>query len=187
MLLMILCSGEGVKRGSQSRSRSGSRKNREYSIGLGRSQSGGMSEEAEDGVLPNSMLYLYISFYSRWSAGGASTSRSLTAVKYSREKPDHTHREKQTFINSERSGCQGNIRGGCDMRFFSRFIVYFYIRIYSNMPLLDMERWRFLHFQHWELWDIEQLYIKICWLQGKGRNIFSAGIATAGACVGTDT
>ncbi|XP_035511953.1 von Willebrand factor A domain-containing protein 5B1 [Morone saxatilis] len=39
---------EGLKRGSHSRSRSGSRKNRGYSIGLGRSQSGGMSEEAED-------------------------------------------------------------------------------------------------------------------------------------------
>ncbi|XP_047433199.1 von Willebrand factor A domain-containing protein 5B1 isoform X2 [Mugil cephalus] len=45
--------GEGLKRGSQSRSRSGSRKNRGYSIGLGRSQSGGMSEEAEDVMLPN--------------------------------------------------------------------------------------------------------------------------------------
>ncbi|XP_038165132.1 von Willebrand factor A domain-containing protein 5B1 [Cyprinodon tularosa] len=38
--------GSGLKRSS--RSRSGSRKNRGYSIGLGRSQSGGMSEEAED-------------------------------------------------------------------------------------------------------------------------------------------
>ncbi|XP_075947732.1 von Willebrand factor A domain-containing protein 5B1 [Anarhichas minor] len=46
-------SGEGLKRGSHSRSRSGSRKNRGYSIGLGRSQSGGMSEEAEDVLLPN--------------------------------------------------------------------------------------------------------------------------------------
>ncbi|XP_049437986.1 von Willebrand factor A domain-containing protein 5B1 isoform X2 [Epinephelus fuscoguttatus] len=45
---------EGVKKGSHSRSRSGSRKNRGYSIGLGRSQSGGMSEEAaEDALLPN--------------------------------------------------------------------------------------------------------------------------------------
>ncbi|KAM6925451.1 von Willebrand factor A domain-containing protein 5B1 [Xenentodon cancila] len=43
---------EGLKRGS--RSQSGSRKNRGYSIGLGRSQSGGMSEEAEDVLLPNS-------------------------------------------------------------------------------------------------------------------------------------
>ncbi|MED6257653.1 hypothetical protein ATANTOWER_028949, partial [Ataeniobius toweri] len=43
--------GAGLKRGS--RSRSGSRKNRGYSIGLGRSQSGGMSEEAEDVLLPN--------------------------------------------------------------------------------------------------------------------------------------
>uniref|UniRef100_A0A3P9LZF8 von Willebrand factor A domain containing 5B1 n=1 Tax=Oryzias latipes TaxID=8090 RepID=A0A3P9LZF8_ORYLA len=42
---------EGQKRGS--RSRSGSRKNRTYSIGLGRSQSGGMSEEAEDAPLLN--------------------------------------------------------------------------------------------------------------------------------------
>ncbi|XP_034733488.1 von Willebrand factor A domain-containing protein 5B1 [Etheostoma cragini] len=46
-------SSEGLKRGSHSRSRSGSRKNRGYSIGLGRSQSGGMSEEAEDVLLPN--------------------------------------------------------------------------------------------------------------------------------------
>ncbi|KAM4562255.1 von Willebrand factor A domain-containing protein 5B1 isoform 1-T1 [Odontesthes bonariensis] len=43
--------GECLKRGS--RSRSGSRKNRGYSIGLGRSQSGGMSEEAEDVLLLN--------------------------------------------------------------------------------------------------------------------------------------
>ncbi|XP_043984098.1 von Willebrand factor A domain-containing protein 5B1 [Gambusia affinis] len=42
--------GASLKRGS--RSRSGSRKNRGYSIGLGRSQSGGMSEEAEDVLLP---------------------------------------------------------------------------------------------------------------------------------------
>ncbi|KAM9750873.1 von Willebrand factor A domain-containing protein 5B1 [Menidia menidia] len=42
---------EGLKRGSKSRS--GSRKNRGYSIGLGRSQSGGMSEEAEDVPLLN--------------------------------------------------------------------------------------------------------------------------------------
>ncbi|XP_071380506.1 von Willebrand factor A domain-containing protein 5B1 [Centroberyx affinis] len=47
-------SGEGLKRGSHSSSRSGSRKNRGYSIGLGRSQSGCMSEEAEDVLLPNS-------------------------------------------------------------------------------------------------------------------------------------
>ncbi|XP_040008319.1 von Willebrand factor A domain-containing protein 5B1 isoform X2 [Xiphias gladius] len=46
--------GEGQKRGSHSSSRSGSRKNRGYSIGLGRSQSGGVSEEAEDVLLPNS-------------------------------------------------------------------------------------------------------------------------------------
>ncbi|XP_068197991.1 von Willebrand factor A domain-containing protein 5B1 [Antennarius striatus] len=38
----------GLKRGSHSGSRSGSRKNRGYSIGLGRSQSSGMSEEVED-------------------------------------------------------------------------------------------------------------------------------------------
>ncbi|KAG7221671.1 hypothetical protein INR49_000038, partial [Caranx melampygus] len=44
---------EGLKRGSHSSSRSGSRKNRGYSIGLGRSQSGGMSEEAEDVLQPN--------------------------------------------------------------------------------------------------------------------------------------
>ncbi|XP_073326928.1 von Willebrand factor A domain-containing protein 5B1 [Pagrus major] len=44
---------EGLKRGSHSSSRSGSRKNRGYSIGLGRSQSGGMSEEAEEVLLPN--------------------------------------------------------------------------------------------------------------------------------------
>ncbi|XP_017274747.1 von Willebrand factor A domain-containing protein 5B1 [Kryptolebias marmoratus] len=44
--------GEGQKRGS--RSRSGSRKNRGYSIGLGRSQSGGTPEDAEDVLLPNS-------------------------------------------------------------------------------------------------------------------------------------
>ncbi|XP_042264128.1 von Willebrand factor A domain-containing protein 5B1 isoform X1 [Thunnus maccoyii] len=46
--------GEGLKRGSHSSSRSGSRKNRGYSVGLGRSQSGGMTEEAEDVLLPNS-------------------------------------------------------------------------------------------------------------------------------------
>lgn len=45
-------SDNGVKRSSHSSSRSGSRKNRGYSIGLGRSQSGGMSEEAED-LLPS--------------------------------------------------------------------------------------------------------------------------------------
>ncbi|KAM6982063.1 von Willebrand factor A domain-containing protein 5B1 [Tautogolabrus adspersus] len=44
---------ECLKRGSHSSSRSGSRKNRGYSIGLGRSQSGGMSEEVEDALLPN--------------------------------------------------------------------------------------------------------------------------------------
>ncbi|XP_041954932.1 von Willebrand factor A domain-containing protein 5B1 [Alosa sapidissima] len=41
--------GEDSKKGSQSSSRSGSRKKRAYSIGLGRSQSGCMSE-AEDGL-----------------------------------------------------------------------------------------------------------------------------------------
>ncbi|KAM4610327.1 von Willebrand factor A domain-containing protein 5B1 [Polymixia lowei] len=45
---------EGQKRGSNSSSRSGSRKNRGYSIGLGRSQSGCMSEEAEVALLSNS-------------------------------------------------------------------------------------------------------------------------------------
>ena len=43
-----------MKRGSHSSSRSGSRKNRGYSVGLGRSQSGGVSEEAEDALPPNS-------------------------------------------------------------------------------------------------------------------------------------
>ncbi|XP_041701626.1 von Willebrand factor A domain-containing protein 5B1 [Coregonus clupeaformis] len=47
--------GEGLKRGSHTSSRSGNRKNRGYSIGLGRSQSGCMSEEAEDGHLPTSV------------------------------------------------------------------------------------------------------------------------------------
>lgn len=51
---MMSFSGEGLKRGSHSSSRSGSRKNRGYSIGLGRSQSGGMSEEADDVPLLNS-------------------------------------------------------------------------------------------------------------------------------------
>ncbi|XP_065817720.1 von Willebrand factor A domain-containing protein 5B1 [Labrus bergylta] len=46
-------SSERLKRGSHSSSRSGSRKNRGYSIGLGRSQSGGMSEEVEDALLTN--------------------------------------------------------------------------------------------------------------------------------------
>ncbi|XP_029911660.1 von Willebrand factor A domain-containing protein 5B1 [Myripristis murdjan] len=46
--------GEGLKRGSHSSSHSGSRKNRGYSIGLGRSQSGCMSEDPEDILLPNS-------------------------------------------------------------------------------------------------------------------------------------
>ncbi|XP_046895331.1 von Willebrand factor A domain-containing protein 5B1 [Hypomesus transpacificus] len=45
--------GEGLKRGSHSNSRSGSRKNRGYSIGLGRSQSGAMSEETDEALLPN--------------------------------------------------------------------------------------------------------------------------------------
>ncbi|XP_030589971.1 von Willebrand factor A domain-containing protein 5B1 [Archocentrus centrarchus] len=45
---------DGLKRSSHSSSRSGSRKNRGYSVGLGRSQSGGMSEEIEDVLLPNS-------------------------------------------------------------------------------------------------------------------------------------
>lgn len=53
----FLALGEGRKRGS--RSRSGSRKNRTYSIGLGRSQSGGMSEEAEDAPLLNSRVYFF--------------------------------------------------------------------------------------------------------------------------------
>ncbi|CAB1330014.1 unnamed protein product, partial [Coregonus sp. 'balchen'] len=44
---------EGLKRGSHTSSRSGNRKNRGYSIGLGRSQSGCMSEE--DGHLPTSV------------------------------------------------------------------------------------------------------------------------------------
>ncbi|XP_004560423.2 von Willebrand factor A domain-containing protein 5B1 [Maylandia zebra] len=46
--------GDGLKRNSHPSSRSGSRKNRGYSIGLGRSQSGGMSEEVEDVLLHNS-------------------------------------------------------------------------------------------------------------------------------------
>ncbi|XP_072304931.1 von Willebrand factor A domain-containing protein 5B1 [Eucyclogobius newberryi] len=41
--------GEVLKRSSRSSSRSGSRKNRVYSLGLGRSQSGGVSEDAEEG------------------------------------------------------------------------------------------------------------------------------------------
>ncbi|KAK5909036.1 hypothetical protein CgunFtcFv8_017042 [Champsocephalus gunnari] len=45
--------GEGLKRGSRSSSRSGSRKNRGYSVGLGRSQSGGVSEDAEDFLINN--------------------------------------------------------------------------------------------------------------------------------------
>ncbi|KAF7666115.1 hypothetical protein LDENG_00120730 [Lucifuga dentata] len=44
----------GLKRGSHSSSRSGSGKNRGYSVGLGRSQSGCMLEEAEDVLLLNS-------------------------------------------------------------------------------------------------------------------------------------
>ncbi|XP_013887062.1 von Willebrand factor A domain-containing protein 5B1 isoform X2 [Austrofundulus limnaeus] len=44
--------GEGQKRGS--RSRSGSRKNRGHSIGLGRSQSGGTPEDVDDVLLPYS-------------------------------------------------------------------------------------------------------------------------------------
>ncbi|XP_029689047.1 von Willebrand factor A domain-containing protein 5B1 isoform X2 [Takifugu rubripes] len=44
---------DGLKRSSHPSSRTGSRKNRGYSIGLGRSQSSGMSEEAEDTLLPN--------------------------------------------------------------------------------------------------------------------------------------
>ncbi|KAJ8369788.1 hypothetical protein SKAU_G00098160 [Synaphobranchus kaupii] len=45
-------SPEAVKPSSQAGSRSGSRKNRGYSIGLGRSQSGCMSEGGVDGLLP---------------------------------------------------------------------------------------------------------------------------------------
>ncbi|XP_061908669.1 von Willebrand factor A domain-containing protein 5B1 isoform X2 [Entelurus aequoreus] len=45
--------GDGFKRGS--RSNSGSRKNRAYSVGLGRSQSGGVSEDAEDAATHNSV------------------------------------------------------------------------------------------------------------------------------------
>ncbi|XP_056130401.1 von Willebrand factor A domain-containing protein 5B1 [Lampris incognitus] len=45
---------EGLKRGSHSSSRSGSKKNRGYSIGLGRSQSSCMSVETEDAILSNS-------------------------------------------------------------------------------------------------------------------------------------
>lgn len=52
-----LFSGDGLKRNSHPSSRSGSRKNRGYSIGLGRSQSGGMSEEVEDVLLHNSRLH----------------------------------------------------------------------------------------------------------------------------------
>ncbi len=55
LMILTLFSVEGVKRGSHSRSHSGSRKNRGYSVGLGRSQSGGISEEAED-LPPNSRL-----------------------------------------------------------------------------------------------------------------------------------
>ncbi|XP_036389932.1 von Willebrand factor A domain-containing protein 5B1 [Megalops cyprinoides] len=44
--------GEATKPTSQAGSRSGSRKNRGYSIGLGRSQSGCMSEGAEDSLVP---------------------------------------------------------------------------------------------------------------------------------------
>lgn len=66
---LILFSAEGVKKGSHSRSRSGSRKNRGYSIGLGRSQSGGMSEEAaEDALLPNSrprFIFIQLKFQPR--------------------------------------------------------------------------------------------------------------------------
>lgn len=53
---LFLFSGEALKSGSRTSSRSGSRKNRGYSIGLGRSQSGGMSEE--DVLLANSRLHL---------------------------------------------------------------------------------------------------------------------------------
>lgn len=53
--------GEGLKRGSHSSSRSGSRRSRGYSIGLGRSQSDGASEE--DVLLPNSRLHFYRTQY----------------------------------------------------------------------------------------------------------------------------
>ncbi|XP_053704743.1 von Willebrand factor A domain-containing protein 5B1 [Synchiropus splendidus] len=46
--------GDEAKRSSKPGSRAGSRKNRGYSIGLGRSQSGGVSEEAEEVQPPNS-------------------------------------------------------------------------------------------------------------------------------------
>ncbi|XP_019907008.2 von Willebrand factor A domain-containing protein 5B1 isoform X2 [Esox lucius] len=47
-----ISAGDGLKRGSQSSSRSGSRKNPDYSVGLGRSQSSCMSEDVVDGSLP---------------------------------------------------------------------------------------------------------------------------------------
>ncbi|KAF3861204.1 hypothetical protein F7725_001459 [Dissostichus mawsoni] len=51
--ISFLFPGEGLKSGSRSSSRSGSRKNRGYSVGLGRSQSGGVSEDAEDFLINN--------------------------------------------------------------------------------------------------------------------------------------
>lgn len=66
---MLCFSGEGLKRGSSSSTRSGSRKSRGYSIGLGRSQSGGVSEEAEDVLLPNSRLRLIYFISNRLGLG----------------------------------------------------------------------------------------------------------------------
>lgn len=75
----ILFSGDGLKRSSHSSSRSGSRKNRAYSIGLGRSQSGGMSEEIEDVLLPNSRLLFFFILGSHFSLGeGAFIPRSIS-------------------------------------------------------------------------------------------------------------
>uniref|UniRef100_A0A3Q2ZPI6 von Willebrand factor A domain containing 5B1 n=1 Tax=Kryptolebias marmoratus TaxID=37003 RepID=A0A3Q2ZPI6_KRYMA len=54
------------------KSRSGSRKNRGYSIGLGRSQSGGTPEDAEDVLLPNRMTQTEV----------CGTPRSVPAVVY---------------------------------------------------------------------------------------------------------
>ncbi|KAI4887924.1 hypothetical protein NFI96_022449, partial [Prochilodus magdalenae] len=48
-----LHSGEDLKRGSHSSSRSGSRKSRGYSVGLGRSQSGHLPERDDETLLPH--------------------------------------------------------------------------------------------------------------------------------------
>ncbi|XP_026188830.1 von Willebrand factor A domain-containing protein 5B1 [Mastacembelus armatus] len=88
--------GDSLKRGSRTSSRSGSRKSRGYSIGLGRSQSGGMSEEAEDVLQSNSGEYVV----SPCSTPSSSSWERCSFTEVSQRSPSVTSDQSQKSVES---------------------------------------------------------------------------------------